>query len=78
MSISPTMQTGANIRAEMARRKVSQTTIADHLGLSQTSVSARIAGRVAFDINEIHAIAALLGVPITALIPSEIRDDVPA
>ena len=72
------MQTGANIRAEMARRKVSQTTIADHLGLSQTSVSARIAGRVAFDINEIHAIAALLGVPITALIPSEIRDDVPA
>jgi len=78
MSTSPAVLTGANIRAEMARRKVSQTTIANHLGLSQTSVSARLAGRVTFDINEIHAIAALLGVPITALIPSEVRADVPA
>ena len=78
MSISPTTQTGANIRAEMARRKVSQTTLAEHLGVSQTSISARLSGRTAFDINEIHAIAVFLGVPLSVLLPdtSQITDSV--
>jgi len=75
MPTTPTKQTGANIRAEIARRKISQTTLAKHLGLSQTSISARLSGRTAFDINEIHAVAVFLGVPITVLLPSEIRDD---
>lgn len=70
MSTSPTAITGANVRAEMARRKVSQVALANHLGLSQASVSARLAGRVAFDINELHAIASLLQVPMTDLIPT--------
>lgn len=72
MSTSPTEITGANVRAEMARRKVSQVAVAAHLGLSQTAVSARLAGRVPFDINELHAIAGLLDVPIAALIPAQV------
>lgn len=71
MSTTPTAITGANVRAEMARKKVSQTELATHLGLSQTSVSARLGGRIAFDINELHAIASFLGVPLSALTPDE-------
>lgn len=70
MSTSPTEATGANVRAEMARRKVSQTAVAAHLGLSQTAISHRLNGRVAFNINELHSIAELLGVPLTDLLPS--------
>ena len=67
----PTVIVGENVRAEMARKKTSQAALAAHLGLSQTSVSARLGGRVPFDINELHAIAALLNVPLAALLPAE-------
>ena len=78
MPTTPTKQTGANIRAEIARRKISQTTLAGHLGLSQTSVSARLSGRTAFDVNEVHAIAVFLGVPLSVLLPdtSEVMNSV--
>jgi transcriptional regulator with XRE-family HTH domain len=76
MPTTPTKQTGANIRAEIARRKISQTTLAEHLGLSQTSVSARLSGRTAFDVNEVHAIAVFLGVPLSVLLPSSVTDSV--
>lgn len=68
MSTTPTEVTGANVRAEMARRKVSQTTIAKHLDRSQTAISHRLSGRVPFDINELTAIAQLLDVPLAALL----------
>lgn len=70
MSTTPAELTGANVRAEMARRKVSQVTVAAHLGLSQTVVSARLNGRVAFDINELTAIAELLDVALDAFLPT--------
>lgn len=70
MSTTPTHITGANVRAEMARKKISQTRLAEHLGISQTSVAARLNGRIAFDINELHTIAAYLDVPLTALLPA--------
>jgi predicted transcriptional regulator len=72
MSTSPTEVTGANVRAEMARRKVSQVAVAAHLGCSQAAVSKRLSGDVAFDINELHLIAAFLDVPLAALLPSEV------
>lgn len=68
MSTTPTEATGANVRAEMARRKISQTTVAQHLGRSQTAISHRLNGRVPFDINELTAIAQLLGVPLSDLL----------
>lgn len=70
MSTSPTEVTGANVRAEMARKKVSQTAVAKHLGRSQSQVSARLSGRVPFDVNELHAIATLLDVPVSVLLPT--------
>lgn len=70
MTPSPSTQTGANVRAEMARRGVSQVKLAAALGLSQPSVSARLRGITPFDVDELHAVAAFLGVPLSALLPS--------
>lgn len=68
MTSTPAARTGANVRAEMARRGISQTALAKSLGLSQPSVSARLRGATPFDINELSAVAHFLGVPLGALI----------
>jgi transcriptional regulator with XRE-family HTH domain len=60
---------GANVRAEMARRRISQQQLANHLGVSQGAISKRLAGTVPFDVNEVGAIAELLGVHISDLLP---------
>lgn len=68
MAKTPTAVVGANVKAEMARRGVSQTTLAAVLGVTQPQVSARLRGVVAFNVNELHAVADFLGVPIEALL----------
>lgn len=70
MATTPTAATGANVRAEMARKKISQAALADHMGLSQAAISARLNGRTPFDINELAAIAHFLDVGLEALIPT--------
>lgn len=65
---SPTSIVGANVRAEMARRQISQHTVGDHLGLSQTGISKRLAGTIPFDINEVVALAHLFQIDVTALL----------
>lgn len=62
---------GANVRAEMARRGVSQTALADQLGITQTGVSTRLRGKVAFNVDELAAVAAVLEVPVTVLLAEE-------
>lgn len=69
MHTTPTAATGANVRAEMARQGVTQADLAARLHVSQTQVSARLRGRVPFDVNELVLIAATLGVPLAALLP---------
>lgn len=58
-----------NIAAEMRRHKVSQAALAQHLGLSQPAVSARLRGKVEWRLPEIIAVAAHLDVPLSCLIP---------
>lgn len=64
---------GANVRAEMARRRVHQRQVADVLGISQPQVSERLQGRVAFDVVEIEKLATFLDVPVTRFLPSTER-----
>lgn len=69
----PTTQTtaervGANVRAELARRNITQTDLANHLGLGVASMSGRINGRIPIDVNELAAIAAYLETPTTTLL----------
>ena len=68
--MTPTLSstTGANVRAELARRGLSQRVLADHLGLSPTGVSKRLSGATPIDINELAMIAAFLDVPLTTLL----------
>jgi len=71
MTTTATAQAGANVRAEMARRSVRQVKIADHLGMSQAAISARLCGRTPFNINELAAIAKYLDIPLGVLTSTE-------
>lgn len=68
MSETPTSRVADNVRAEMARRKVTQRDLAEGLGLSQASVSKRLMGAVPWDVNELAAVASLLGVELSVLV----------
>jgi transcriptional regulator with XRE-family HTH domain len=54
----------AEVRAEMARQRMSQTRLAEALGVTQASVSRRLVGEVPFDIQELYKVAEFLGVPV--------------
>ncbi len=45
--------------------------LAEHLKLSQSGVSARLLGKTPFDVDELHATAAWLGVPLATLLGDE-------
>jgi transcriptional regulator with XRE-family HTH domain len=57
------------VRAELARHGVSQTDIAEVLGVSQAAVSRRLSGRVEFTLDELRLIAERLGVPLSTFVP---------
>lgn len=63
----------AAVRAEMARKTVKQRAVAERLGISQTQVSRRLSGRVAFNVDELQTIAELLGVPVTTFLATPER-----
>lgn len=67
MSNTPGVQVGANVRAEMARRGITQTQLAEQIGRSQPQLSKRLTGAIPFDINELTAVAEALSVPIEKL-----------
>lgn len=71
MTSPPSKIIGANVRAEMARRGVTQAKLAAALGLSQPSVSARLRGVTPFDVDELHTVADFLGVPLSDLLPAD-------
>lgn len=52
----------------MARRRIPQSTLAEALNISQAAVSRRLSGKVAFDVNELEAVASVIGVPAADLI----------
>lgn len=69
MANNPTAQRVAcTVRARMAERRVTQAAVAQRLGMSQAAVSRRLSGSVAFDVNELDAVADLVGVPVTDLL----------
>lgn len=71
MTTTPGQRTGANVRAELARQRLTQVKLAAHLDMSQQAVSKRLLGLVPFDVDELTATAAFLGVSVAALL----RDD---
>ncbi len=59
----------AEVRAEMARQRVSQRQLAAQLTLSQVQIQRRLAGRIEFRPSELDRAAELLGVPVTQFLP---------
>lgn len=63
-----TVTVAANIRAEMGRRQISQTALAEAIGISQPGVSKRLKGSVAWTLPELTKVAEVLETPLAALI----------
>jgi transcriptional regulator with XRE-family HTH domain len=62
----------AEVRAEMARQRRSQDSLASELGWTQATLSRRLIDEVAFSTDEIERIAGALGVPLSQLVtPAE-------
>lgn len=57
-----------NVRAEMARRRVTQSKLAANLNLSRAALSARLSGKTLWGINELIPVADALGVGLATLI----------
>jgi len=64
MTHTVTANLAANVRAEAARRRVSQAQIAQHLGIDQSAISRRMAGKTEFSSSELARISDLLEVPV--------------
>lgn len=58
------------IAALLDQQRVSQRELARRLGVSQPWVRERLIGETAITVGDIQRIAAALGVPITALLPT--------
>lgn len=63
---------GANVRAEMSRRDVKQSALAERLGIPQSSVSSRLRGSTSWSASELAQVADLLGVPVSKLYPESV------
>lgn len=57
------------VRAHAARRQWSQTRVAEVLDKSQATISRKFSGRLAFDIDELAALAAAWDLPVSAFLP---------
>lgn len=68
MPTTPAHEVGANVRAELARRDRSQADLARAIGVSQSGISKRLRGVIAFDVNELTDIARFLDVPLSDLL----------
>lgn len=68
MSSDYVEQVASAVRAEVARRNVVQSQLADVLGVPQAAVSRRLRGKTPITAAELLAIADFLGVPGSALL----------
>ena len=77
MDVAPTplsLDVAEEIRAVMGRRKMTGAQMAKAIGVSPAWVSYRINGQVAPTVDDLHAIAAVLGVSVMTLLPTSVRE----
>lgn len=68
----PSEIVAAEVRAELARRKIPQSGLVSVLGMSEVSISRRLRGETPFDVNELVAVAEFLGVPVATFMPEKV------
>lgn len=59
-----------SVRAEMARRKITQLAVANALGVSTAAVNRRLSGHVAWDVDDLAVVAQLLDMDPRDLLPA--------
>lgn len=62
-------RTAEEIRALLARRRISAAELARRTGLKQSTLARRMTGETAFDLDDLELIAEVLGVQVTDLLP---------
>jgi transcriptional regulator with XRE-family HTH domain len=62
-------QVAEEIRVLLARRRIKQSHLARELGVNDQWVSVRLRGVTPLDLLDLERIAAVLGVPVTELLP---------
>lgn len=67
------LRVAGTVRAEMARCRLSQTALAQALGISQAHVSRKVRGLSSFTVAELDVIAGLVGLPASLLISEPLR-----
>lgn len=60
------------IRVLLARKRISATELARRTGIKQSTMSRRMTGETAFDMDDLELIADALGVEVTDLMPKRI------
>jgi transcriptional regulator with XRE-family HTH domain len=68
LTVNLTEAVAREVRAEMARRRASVSDVADRLGLKYRNALAKCNGKRPFSLDEVHALAAWFGVPLTSLL----------
>jgi transcriptional regulator with XRE-family HTH domain len=63
----------ATIRAEMARRSLTQRDVANHLGMSHAALYRRLNGTIALDTDELAKLAALFGMDARDLLAAPVE-----
>jgi transcriptional regulator with XRE-family HTH domain len=66
------LRVAEEIRAMMARRRVSGAALAAELGVSPAWVSYRLSGKQAIDLNDLERIAAVLQAEVSDLLPRSV------
>lgn len=64
------VQVGELVHQHMWRQKVTQTTMADALGIGQPAVARKLRGERPFSVDELLAVASHLNLPITEFLPN--------
>lgn len=60
------------VRAELARQRVTQRQAAEWLGISQPQLGLRLNEEIEFRTSELDRLADALGVPVTTFLPSPV------
>jgi transcriptional regulator with XRE-family HTH domain len=58
----------ANVRAELARRRITRTQLSEAVGMGRESLSRRLRDETDFTVTEITAIADYFGMPVCDLL----------
>lgn len=73
MATNPTAQrVAAEVRANLARLRISRQSFADSLDMSLSAATRRLNGDVPFTVDEIYRAAEVLDIAPTSLLPGEL------